>query len=202
MTENEVLFQISNLANGHLSFAQAVEHIALLLECEAEGKGLLIHLSDQSTDASDILRLFDSFDQPYRSLYIVDLLDSGKTLGKVTVCFASSRFHGLVGQRLADFVGQQLGLLLARTRLAEHRAKLKSEIEEIERDLAARKVMQRAEGILVAQRGMSLAAAKRWIARQSQRTGLGKTEIAGRVISYHQATGLFGADRLEEQRIA
>jgi hypothetical protein len=192
MTENDVLFHISNLVNGPLSFSQAANQISHLLEREANGKALII----ECPDAPDAAKLLDSFDQPYRSLYSVDLRDGGKKLGKVTLCFASDHFQGSLPQRLSDFVGEQLGMLLARTRLSEHRARLKREIAKIEEDLASRKVLQRAEGILIAKRGMPAAAAKRWIAQQSERTGLSAQDVADRIIAYDQATGLL------EQRIA
>ncbi len=120
MTENDVLFQISNLVNGHLSFAQAVDQIALLLKNEASAKALFIEDPDRPSDAA---KLLDSFDQPYRSLYSVDLRDGGEVLGKITLVFASNQFQGTLPQRLADFVGEQLGMLLVRTRLAERRTK-------------------------------------------------------------------------------
>ena len=122
-----------------------------------------------------IALLLSSFEPPYRSLY------SGRILAP---------------ERVADFVDQQLGMLLVRTRLAERRAELKRELAAIEEDLATRKLMQRAEGILVARRGMAPAVATRWIAQQSQRTGLSKNDVADRIIAYYQATGLL------EQRIA
>ena len=190
MTENEVLFQISNIVNGRVSFTQAVEQIAVLLAREANGKLLTLE------NSADAVRMLDSLDQAYRSLYSVELRDGGETLGNATLCFASDRFEGAMQQRLADFVGEQLGMLLARTRLAERRAQLKSEIESIEDDLAVRKVMQRAEGILIAKRGMAVVVARRWIKQQSQKTGLSKRDVADRIIAYHQATGLL------EQRIA
>jgi hypothetical protein len=195
MTENELIFQISTIVNGRFSFAQAVPQISLLLERECGGKGLFIDEVDEE-GAPDAVKLLDSFDQPYRSLYSVDLRDGGERLGKVTLCFASDHFHGAFLHRLSEFVGEQLGMLLARTRLAARRAQLKTEITQIEEDLATRKVMQRAEGILIAHRGMLAVAARRWIAQQSQKTGLSKQDVADRIIAYHQATGLL------EQRIA
>ncbi len=193
MTESELLFQISNLVNGHLSFPQAAEQIRLLLTNEANCRALLIEHADRPSDAA---KLLESFDQPYRSLYSVDLRDGGETLGRATLCFASHQFLGTLPQRLADFVGQQLGMLLARTRLAEKRGRLKREIEKIEEDLATRKVMQRAEGILIAKRGMAAIVARRWIAQQSEKTGLSTLDVADRIIAYDQAIGL------QEQRIA
>jgi hypothetical protein len=128
MTENEVLFRISNIVNGGASFPQAVGQIDVLM---------------------------DSFDPPDRSLY-------------------------------GDFIDQQLGMLLVRTQLAERRAQLKREIAQVQEDLATRKRMQRAEGLLIAQH---------WI-QQSQKTGLSKNDVAQRIIAYYQATGL------SERRIA
>jgi ANTAR domain-containing protein len=193
MTENEVLFQISNLVNGRLSFAQAVEQVGNLLAREMNGKGLSIDGAGASIDA---IKLLDSFDQPYRSFYNVPLRDRGQILGEATLCFASDHFQGAMLQRLADFVGEQLSMLLARTRLAERKVQWKREIEKVKEDLAARKVFQRAEGILVAQRGMTAVAARRWIGQQSEKSGLTKEGVADRIIAYHQATGLL------EQRIA
>jgi AmiR/NasT family two-component response regulator len=57
-------------------------------------------------------------------------------------------------------------------------------------------MMQRAEGLLIARRAMSPAVAQRWIAQQSQKTGLSKNDVAQRIIAYYQATGL------SERRIA
>jgi hypothetical protein len=187
MTENEVLFQISNIVNQGASFPQAVDQIALLLERETDGKTLFV----DGPGTPDIVRLLDSLDHPYRSLYSVNAGDL-----KLTLAFASDFFQGAYHQRLADFVGEQLGMLLVRTRLVERRAELKREIAAIEEDLATRKLMQRAEGILIARRGMASAVAQRWIAQQSQKTGLSKNDVADRIIAYYQATALL------EQRIA
>jgi len=195
MTENEVLFEISAIVNGRATLPQAVDQISALLAREANGKGLFIDQFTDQADASAPVQLLESFDHPYRSLYSADLRDSGDVIGKITLCFASADFNGQFQQRLADFLGQQLGMLLVRTFLLEKRAELRKEISRIEADLASRKVTQRAEGILVA-RGLAPAVAKRWIAQQSHRTGLSQNDVADRIIAYHQATGLL------EQRIA
>ena len=186
MTENEVLFKISNLTSGYLSFPQAVEKIALLLQRERNAKALIL-------GEPDPVCLLGSFPDLYRSLYRVALRGGGESLGQVTLCFASdSRLPSL--ERLADFVGEQLGMLLARTRLEERRSQLQDEIARIEEDLAKRKVLQRAEGILVDERGMAPAVAQRWIAQQSLMTGVSTQDVAGRIIAYHHER--------QEQRIA
>lgn len=190
MTESELLFQISNLVNRQSSFSQGVQQIGGLLEREGHAKALFV---EGSPDAAALL---ESFDQPYRSLYTVDLRGGGQTLGRATLCFASDRSLGSFPQRISKFVGEQLGMLLARTRLSERRAHLKREIEKIETELATRKLMQRAEGILIARKKMTAAEARKWIAMQSRKSGLSENDVADRVIAYHQATGL------AERRIA
>jgi hypothetical protein len=192
MTENEVLFEISSTVNGHHSFAQAVEKIALLLKREAHGEALFV----DAPGAPDAAKFLDSIDKPYRSLFSVNLRAGGEALGRLTLCFASDEFQGTLPQRLAEFVGEQLGMLLARTHLSEQKAQWRREIEQMEADLASRKLMQRAEGLLVSRRGMTAAAASRWMAQQSQRTGLSPQIVADRIIAYYQATGLL------EQKIA
>lgn len=196
MTETEVLFQISEIVNGPHFFPQALDRIALLLEREAGGRALFV---DQP-GAPDAVRLLESIDLPYRSLYSVDLRDGGQTLGKLALCFASDRFQGAFPQRVSEFVGEQLGMLLARTRLAQKRAELKREIAGIEADLTTRKVMQRAEGLLIARRKFTAVAARHWIAQQSAKTGLSKEDVADRIIAYYQATAL--TEPLTERRIA
>jgi hypothetical protein len=196
MNENEVLFQISNLVNGHLTFPQAVEQISLLLQREADAKAVIFH----QPGALDPVSLLGSFRNLYRSLYSVDLRSGGQSLGQVTLCFASDSLQPSF-ERLAEFVGEQLGMLLARTKLAERRCQLREEIVKIREDLATRKLFQRAEGLLISHRGMTQAAASRWIAQQSQNSGLAKQDVADRIIAYHRSTG-FGATGFEEQRIA
>src|ERR1700679_3706182 len=61
MTKTELLFQISNIVNGHLSFSQAMESIRLLLQREAPGKALIIeghrqtHRSKRAFQPMDLL---------------------------------------------------------------------------------------------------------------------------------------------------
>jgi hypothetical protein len=186
MSEREILFRISNIVNGLLTFAQAVERIGLLLDRAADAKALMIENSNRPGGVLEPVKLLDSLDQPYRSLYTVDLRQGGEILGKATLCFASDHFQGALPERLSNFVGEQLGMLLARTRLAERRAQLKAEVAKIENDLANRKIMQRAEGILVAKCGIAPDYAARWIDQESSKTGLSKSAVANRLIAIYQ----------------
>jgi hypothetical protein len=186
MSEQEILLRISNIVNGFVTFAQAVVRIRLLLEHAAGAKALIIKIPGRSVSAQGPANLLDSLDQAYRSLYTVDLRLGSKILGSATLCFATDRCQGALPERLANFVGEQLGMLLGRTRLAERQKDLKGEIERIEIDLATRKLRQRAEGILVDRCGVSPALTKRWFALESSKTGLSETAIATRLIATYQ----------------
>ena len=186
MSEREILFRISNIVNGLLTFAQAVERIGLLLDRAADAKALMIENSNRPGGVLEPVKLLDSLDEPYRSLYTVDLRHGGETLGKATLCFASDHFQGALPERLSNFVGEQLGMLLARTRLVERQAQLRTEVEKIDKDLAHRKLMQRAEGILVAKCGIAPGYAARWIDQESSKTGLSTCAVASRLIAIYQ----------------
>jgi hypothetical protein len=198
MSEREILFRISNLVNGFLTFAQAVERIGLLLDREADGKALMIETTKRSFGVLEPVKLLDSLVQPYRSLYTVDLRQGGETLGKATLCFASDHFQGALPERLSNFVGEQLGMLLARTRLTERQAQLKADIKRMDTDLATRKIMQRAEGILVAKCGILPAFAKRWIDQESSKTGLSKNAVADHLIATYQPVILTSEETPDE----
>jgi hypothetical protein len=196
MTEAGLILQISRIVNGHVPFKKAVDQIASLLEAEANGRALILDLKeDRPAPVPDFAKFLDAFELPYRSLFSVDLKDGSKRWGRVVLCFASSDFQGEQPRRISHFVGEQLGMLLGRTRLRERNAKLNREIEKIADDLAHRKLMQRAEGLLIANRRMTAEAARRWIEQQSVKTGLSIRDVADRVIAYHQANGF-------EQKIA
>jgi hypothetical protein len=98
MNERELLFRISNIVNGPISFPQAVEQITRLLEREACVIGLF----------------FDYPEGGKQSLCTVELRDGGEHLGTLTLVFASNHAPGAFERRIADFVGVQLSLLVAR----------------------------------------------------------------------------------------
>jgi hypothetical protein len=170
MNERKLLFRISNIVNGPISIPQAAEQIARLLEREAGGRGLF----------------FDYPDDGRESYYTVELQDGGEHFGKLTMVFVSDQTHAEFQRRIANFVGEQLGMLMAQTRLSEQRARLKREIALMKEDLAARKLLQRAEGLLIARRGLTAAEAKRWISETSRKAGLSTNDLANRIIEYYQ----------------
>jgi AmiR/NasT family two-component response regulator len=96
-------------------------------------------------------------------------------------------FHADVPRRVSNYVGEQLGMLLERTRLGKDRSRLEAELAALREDLATRKAVQRAQGILVTRRGMTPASARLWISQQARRARLTRQQLAEQVVAGENA---------------
>ena len=192
MKEAEILFQVSQIVSTTNSFTSAVKQIRGLLELALGAQALtLLGASDWPGRASSkvdavtpqVEEFLESLDLPYRSLYSVPLRAGGKELGKLIACYASPEFHADIPRRVSNYVGQQLGMLLERTRLGKDRSRLEAELAALREDLATRKAVQRAQGILVTRRGMTPASAKLWISQQARLARLTAQQVAEQVVA-------------------
>jgi hypothetical protein len=132
VNEKQILFDIRKISSKSASFPEAVKELSALLERGLGGVVRLIGVPDNNSDegpsiASHAERFFDETEGlTYRSLYTVSLRANGRGLGKVVAFFASGCSHQGVAQRLANFSGEQLGLLLERIRVSEERETVES----------------------------------------------------------------------------
>jgi hypothetical protein len=168
MKENVILFQVSQIVSATDNFTGATERIRSLLK---EAWGAQAHTVLGTSEFGETL---------HGSFYAAPLRAGGRELGKLLV-------QADVPQRISNYVGQQLGMLLERTHLSKHRARLEAELTSLRDDLATRKAVQRAQGILVAQRGMTPAAAKLWISQQARHTRYSARQIAEQVVAAETA---------------
>jgi hypothetical protein len=176
MQENEILFQVSQIVSTTDSFSGAVTRIRSQL-------ALTIYLPRLVSPAVQTLS---------GSLYAAPLRASGRELGKLLV-------QADLPHRVSNYVGEQLGMLLERTHLSQNRARLEAELASLRDDLATRKAVERAQGILVTRRGITPASARRWISQQAQQAGSSILEIAERVVAVENSRR--SADQ-PQQRIA
>jgi GAF domain-containing protein len=186
-TEQSILLQISRIANSHRNFHRAVERIAAVLEREADGKAFMVELPGAEpngsllTTSADIQDFLASIESPYRSLFYVPLRDGGEEIGKLIACFASDKFQGDLPRRLAEFAGEQIGMLLARSRLTSDNEARRNELASLKAELSARKSIARAQGHLISREGLNPQQAIEWLTRQSAKTGLPIHYVADRV---------------------
>jgi hypothetical protein len=124
VNEKQILSTITQIARNATSFSNAVEEVSALLQRGVDGRVILVLMPDKrSGGGQSVARHAEHFfDEttglPYRSLYTVALSAHGRELGKLVAFFASGCSHDGVAQRLAQFAGEELGVLLERIRLA------------------------------------------------------------------------------------
>lgn len=195
MNEKELLFRISRIANQSASFGEAIERVGDLMEQELGGKGLIVReLEDlPGSIAASAEQFFEETAHlPSRALYTVALRANGQELGRLIAFFACAESSEGLRQRVANFAGEQLGIMLERLRLARRRRQLRTEISRIKASLATRKALQRAEGLL-GKRGLPPETARVWLQRESVKRGLSLLQVANRVFDQHMS-------RIEEPR--
>jgi hypothetical protein len=136
VNEKQILFDIRKISIRSASFPEAVEELSALLERGLGGVVRLIAVLDNNSGegpsiASHAERFFDETEGlPYRSLYTVSLRANGRELGKLVAFFASGCSHQGVAQRLANFSGEQLGMLLEPIRVSEERRETAATFEQ------------------------------------------------------------------------
>lgn len=187
MKEAEILLQVSQIVSSAGRFADALARIRLLLEQTLGAQTVSIELPGSEPAEAPVTQYVDTFLEPsglpYRSLYTVSLRAEGRELGRLVACYASREFSGGAAQRVSQYVGEQLGTLLVRTRLGEDSVRLQEELAALREDLSTRKVHQRAEGILTTRRGMTLRAAKAWISREARQSKLSARRVAEKIVA-------------------
>jgi hypothetical protein len=186
VNERELLLRISRIANRSVSFGNAVEEIGVLMEQELGGKGLIVReLGDLP---GGIAASFEQFFEetahlPSRALYTVALRANGQELGRLIAFFACAETNDGLHHRVANFAGEQLGIMLERLRLAKRRRQLKAETSRIRASLATRKALQRAEGLL-GKRGLPPQTARLLLQREAERRKVTLRQAANRVFDH------------------
>jgi hypothetical protein len=192
MTEIQILFQISQVVSNSTNFLSAIQSLSAALERALGGRVLLIGVpEDPSRKVHSIARdaerfLDETAGLPYKSHHTVSLRAGGEELGKLEAFFALDwaldRLHQSMTERIANFAGQQLGMLLERIRLTKERRNLLKQFLEVKEILATRIALQRAEGVLVERWGLDLPVARLWIVGEVVQAGLSPREVANKVL--------------------
>ncbi|MBI1895533.1 MAG: GAF domain-containing protein [Acidobacteria bacterium] len=91
----------------------------------------------------------------YEAFLSVPLVSGGEVIGVINVHHREQHAHSAEEVGLVKFIGEQMGNAIARSLLAAQNARLLEETEEMKRQLEARKLVERAKGIL--QRKLNIA---------------------------------------------
>ena len=84
----------------------------------------------------------------FEAFLSVPLVSSGDTIGVINIHHKQPHAHTPEEIALVTFMGEQMGGAIARSRVMDENARLQEEARDIRRQLEARKLVERAKGIL------------------------------------------------------
>ena len=118
----------------------------------------------------------------YQAFLSVPMLSSGEVIGVINIHYRDEHDHTPSEMALVTFVGEQMGNALAKAKLEEDNARLAEAKEEIERELATRKIVERAKGILQRNEGLTEEEAYLKLRNESRRMRRPMKELAEAII--------------------
>lgn len=113
----------------------------------AEHKSVVALPSQASSDPR-FKRFTALIEDTYEAFLSVPLVDSGRVIGVINVHHREPHQHSPDEVALATFVGEQMGGAIVKARLRDENLRLQEETLEMKRQLEARKLIERAKGII------------------------------------------------------
>jgi len=120
----------------------------------------------------------------YQAFVSVPLVTSGDIVGVVNVHFRLSQQFSADLIAMLTFIGEQMGGAVAKSMLAEENHRLQEEAIEMRRQLEARKLVERAKGILMQRHGMSEEEAYLKLRNDSRRSRRAMRDLAEQIITH------------------
>lgn len=113
----------------------------------AEHKSVVALSSNASADLR-FKRFQGLVEDTYQAFLSVPLVTGGDIIGVINVHHRDTHIHTPEEVGLLTFVGEQMGVAVAKSLLTEQNVKLFEETQEMKRQLETRKLVERAKGIL------------------------------------------------------
>ena len=113
----------------------------------AENKSV-VALSKNSSSDSRFKNISALVEDTYEAFLSVPLINGGDVIGVLNVHHKEPHEHAPLEISLVTFLGEQIGCAIAFAQLAEDHERLRRESREIREQLEARKLTERAKGIL------------------------------------------------------
>ena len=118
----------------------------------------------------------------YEAFLSVPLVSKGEAIGVINVHHRDTHEHSPDELVTLVFIGEQLGVAISRSLLEEENARLIEETLEMKRELETRKLVERAKGILTAQKGITEEEAYLRLRNQSRRMRRPMRDLAEAII--------------------
>jgi two-component system, response regulator PdtaR len=145
-----------------------------------------VALSSNASADSRFIPFQSLIEDTYQAFLSVPLVSGGDLVGVINVHHRESHTHSEWEIGRLRFVGEQLGLAVAKSLLAEQNSRLIEETQEFKRELETRKVLERAKGILQRKMGLSEEEAYLMLRDQSRKLRKPMKELAEAVILFEE----------------
>lgn len=125
----------------------------------------------------------------YEAFLSVPLVSGGDTIGVINIHHKKPYTHTAEQIAMLSFMGEQMGGAIARGRVMDENARLQEESLEIRRQLEARKLVERAKGILQAKNNLTEEEAYLRLRGESRRLRRPMRDLAEAVILANDLAG-------------
>jgi len=147
----------------------------------AEHKSVVALGANASAD-SRFKRLGGLVEDTYEAFASVPLVAQGEILGVINVHHREKHHHSGEEIALLTFIGEQMGIAASRSSLKVENARLAEETEEMKRQLATRKLVERAKGIMQQREGLTEEEAYLRLRNESRRLRRPMKDLAEAII--------------------
>ncbi|MCS7026168.1 MAG: ANTAR domain-containing protein [Bryobacteraceae bacterium] len=118
----------------------------------------------------------------YEAFISVPLISGGDIVGVINVHYRAPREHDPQLLAMLSFIGEQMGGAIAKSILAEENRRLQQEALEMKRQLEARKLIERAKGILMQRHKLTEEEAYLKLRNDSRRSRRAMRDLAEQII--------------------
>jgi hypothetical protein len=195
-----LLQEVSSIRSARLDASEALANIATLTLKSVDGLFFVVSLNSVRNEPPEPVAFFSPHERlsgeraaeavsalpgTYRTRISASVVENGRVTGAIDLYFAHADFGQLDPLALARFLGEQIGLLIGADRIGRENRQLEAEVETIQRELALRKTIHRARGILAVEHNITDPESAKLLQQHSLRLGKPAGEIAEAVVAYH-----------------
>lgn len=124
----------------------------------------------------------------YEAFVSVPLVSGGDIVGVINVHYRGSREHDPQLIAMLSFIGEQMGGAVTKSILADENRRLQEEALEMKRQLEARKLVERAKGILMQRHSLTEEEAYLKLRNDSRRSRRAMRDLAEQIIQHELRT--------------
>lgn len=147
----------------------------------AEHKSVVALTSNAGRDPR-FKRFPSLIEDTYEAFISVPLVSGGEIVGVINAHYRQPREHEAELIAMMSFIGEQMGGAVSKSVLAEENVRLQEEAQEMKRQLEARKLVERAKGIIMQRHSLTEEEAYLKLRNDSRRSRRAMRDLAEQII--------------------